>query len=305
MSAAERRDGFDVRTIRSPDGAARASFLPELGGIGFSLVLATRAGPRELLFTHDFLWDRAAERTRGGWPLLFPICGRLERDGEADAYLFAGERRRLPIHGFSLRVPWEVVGEAGADRLTLRLRESARTLDRYPFPFDVTLDYRIGASSLTCVQTVANRGDAPMPYYAGFHPYFLTPPPGAGKDEVRVDLRAEERWLYNARLTDVVGRAPATPFPAGIGAPGVNESLHRVAPDSVSSLTFPDGPVLRLRVSGEAPYPFVQLYTMPDKPFFCVEPWMSHPNALNTCGAARLLPPGASERAVAEVWVEG
>ena len=37
---------------------------------------------------------------------------------------------------------------------------------------------------------------------------------------------------------------------------------------------------------------------MADQPFFCVEPWMGHPNAMNTVAGVHWLAPGGSVRGV-------
>ena len=50
-------------------------------------------------------------------------------------------------------------------------------------------------------------------------------------------------------------------------------------------------------------FPYVQLYTMTEKPFFCVEPWMAAPNSLNTAKGCRWLEPGAVEHGVLRLWV--
>ena len=81
----------------------------------------------------------------------------------------------------------------------------------------------------------------------------------------------------------------------------VDETLNAVADRHQARLDFPDGLRLGLEVSeASAPrlFPFVQLYTMPDQPFFCIEPWMAAPNTLNAVSGARLLGPGAADRAV-------
>ena len=46
---------------------------------------------------------------------------------------------------------------------------------------------------------------------------------------------------------------------------------------------------------------YLQFYTMADKPFFCIEPWMGHPNALNALTGAHWLAPGEVTHGVFEV----
>lgn len=305
MAERTNQHGYEVWTIESPDGSTRASFIPEKGGIGSSIVMPGREGPRELLFLHDFFWDRQTERIPGGWPFLFPICGRLERGGQAGTYLYDGHLYCLPSHGFGPRTPW-TVAESTADSLTLKLADSEATRAAYPFRFEVTLKYRVAQCVLICEQTYTNRGEVPMPYYAGFHPYLLTPPPGGGKEKVLLDFAPARTFAYNERLTDLARETAVPQVPAPVVHPTVNERLTRVAAHKDVRLMMPDGLTVHLAAAGvedDDLFPYVQLYTMPDKPFFCIEPWMAFPNALNTVSGSRWLRRGQSEHGILRLWV--
>ena len=301
MTNQSTQNGQTVHTIYASDVLTRASFVPAFGGIGSSITMPDRGTARELLYHHDFFWDEPYTKTRGGWPFLFPICGRLERDGAEGVYLYEGRLHQLPIHGFSLRVPWRVTGVPAPDALTMELVDSEATREAYPFAFRVALTYRVRPGVLSGELRVENRGERPMPYYAGFHPFFRTPAPGAGKEQTRVELGARRQWLYNAKLTDIRGQGEPPVFPAAASDPAVGETLNEVAAANATRLRYPDGFHLNLEVtetSVPAMFPFVQLYTMPERPFFCIEPWMGHPNALNAVTGVRWLAPGAKDRAV-------
>ena len=293
----EVRNGYEVVSIISSDGGTRASFVPEKGGAGSSLVIAGR----ELLFLHDCFWDRQTENIPGGWPFLFPICGRLERDGRAGEYLHEGRTYRMPIHGFGPRVPWSVVESGRDDTLILRLEDTDATRAMYPFRFEVVLTYRAERNALVCEQSYVNRGDVPMPYHAGFHPYFLTPAPGAGKESVALGYRPVRAFRYNERFTGLAEEVPPPPVPVTAHAAAVLEQrLTEVGADRGMRIVMPDG--FEIRMEAEL-FPYIQLYTMPDKPFLCVEPWMGVPNALNTVAGARWLKPGQVERGMLRVWI--
>lgn len=288
--------GVEVVEIATPDGKTRASFIPAWGGIGSSLVLPFHGEPVETLYQRDFFWDQETERTRGGLPFLFPICGRLERDGEPEVYLVGGRRYRLPIHGFSLRVPWTVTAAEG-DRVSLMLRDSAATREAFPFAFELRLTWIVEPGRLVGEQSMSNTGEQALPFYAGFHPFFRTPPPGAGKEDVRITLTSLRRLRYNDRLTDVIGDAPPLTFPRPATDGLLNESLHEVEPGAPARMVVPGGRQLTMTATGDARsggFPFIQCFTVPDEPFFCIEPWMSHPNGLNTIGGACMLEPGAT-----------
>jgi galactose mutarotase-like enzyme len=298
--------GFEVWTIVSPEGKTRASFVPEKGGIGSSLIMTGPQGPRELLYQHDFFWEPGpVERIPGGWPYLFPVCGRLERGGTLGPYLYDGKIYKLPSHGFGPRLPWKAQRENESE-LVLSLSDTPATREVFPFSFEVELRYRAEDEAFICEQTYRNTGRQPLPYYGGFHPYFATPAPGQGKEHVLLDYRPVRRLVYNEHLSDVIGEDKIPQTPVSISEPNINELLTKVGSDKETRLIYPDGMTLHMSAEGvEDPdlFPYIQLYTMPEKPFFCVEPWMGCPNAMNTVSGARWLMPGQEEKGLLKLWL--
>ena len=163
--------GFETYTIVSPDGSTQATFVPERGGVGTSFVMPGHQGPRELLFHYKHLWDRNSKEFPGGWPFCFPVCGRLERQGQLNAYYYDGHVYELPIHGFAAHKIWEV-SEAGKHHLLLVLKDDEQTRSVYPFHFTVELHYEIAHRRLFCRQTYTNHGDQPCLIMQGFIPTF-------------------------------------------------------------------------------------------------------------------------------------
>ena len=293
-------NGIRLFSLVSTDGRTRADIVPELGGIVSSLLLPGPDGkPRECLFRYPWFWDPRTPELRGGIPPLFPVCGRLLKNGVRGLYHVGARPFVLPIHGFSMRLPWEVVDAGRPDALRLRLADSEPTRAMYPFAFELELDYVATPEGLSCGLTVRNRGDEPMPHYAGFHPYFATPPPGAGKERTLFAAQPRARHLYNAAKTEVVGAAPIPVFPMRVADVDVNELLLEVAAPGVTRLIAPDG--FEIRQTASDLFRYRQFYTLPDEPFFCDEPWMAPPGSLNRPGAARVLPPGQSESGT--IWI--
>jgi galactose mutarotase-like enzyme len=108
---ARNQHGRQVFAVESADGRVRAEIVPEFGGIVSALRLPGPDGqPRECLYRHAWFWDAAppAELTRGGIPVLFPVCGRLLQEDRPGLYRVDGQAYVLPIHGFAMRQPWEV-----------------------------------------------------------------------------------------------------------------------------------------------------------------------------------------------------
>jgi galactose mutarotase-like enzyme len=267
--------------------------------------MPTQHGPREMLFQHDFFWEKEWNHFPGGWPFLFPICGRITRNGTKSVYLYDGKQYTLDIHGFGWKSAWEVLDTA-QDSLTLCLKANEQTLQVYPFSFEVQLHYQVTHKNVSCYQTYTNHGNTKMPYYAGFHPYLSMPAPGKDKDAVQLDYQPTRRFQYNETLTDIIGEQPLFKLPSSISNPDILEQLTFLDQNKEVQLTFPDGLGIHIDATGSEDkdlFSYLQLYTIKDKPFFCAEHWMAFPNALNTVSGVRWLEPGQTESGCYKLWI--
>ena len=237
-------------------------------------------------------------------------------------YLYDGKQYPLKIHGFSWFEKW-TVENITENSIEVVLRDNENTLACYPFHFEIKLKFTVFNGKFECHQIYKNTGrepraqatgivreatyrEKPMPYYAGFHPYFLTPKMGFGKEKVVLHFHPVRRLKYNETLTDIIGEQPVFKTPVNITNPEINEQLSMLGEDKVATLTFPNGDVLKTNARGiQDPdiFSYSQLYTIPEKPFFCVERWMSFPNALNTVSGVRWLNPSESEEALFQVSI--
>jgi len=288
-------------TITADNQKSRMTFAPEKGGLATSLVLCDANNTlQELLYVpEDFDLDSYTDIGLG-WPFCFPICARISRDGHYGKYLYDGQLYELPIHGFANTQTWQVLNH-NSDTITLSMKHTEATLAVYPFEFQVILSYQISDNTLMCEQTYINHGHKPMPYAAGFHPYFLIDTQHYPKKDVMIDFQGKQGLVYNDDLTDIIGSHPAYNTPIAIDDPQVNESLTVLGDSKTTTLTFPDGRYINMTVIGrDNPDLFnhLQLYHIPNEPFFCVEPWTSFPNAINTVDGMAWLSPGQQEHAV-------
>ena len=284
-------------TIKS-NNISKAVFAPELGAICSSLVFNNR----ELLFRHDFFWDKNSKKTRGGIPFLFPICGRLFRNQSANTYLYNEKMYQMPVHGFADKLSWNVLPQNIDSEISFALTSTNETFELYPFNFNIVLTYKITDDALTAIAEFENTGDNPMPFYAGFHPYFLTPL--SEKNDVLFNANPDYSIKYNESFTDIVGEIPSPKLPAKLTALSLKDLLMRVKKQKDAQIIFPDNFVVNISTSGsEIDFPYIQLYTMENQPFFCVEPWMGAPNTLNSVSGVKWLSPGKKETAKMKICV--
>jgi len=274
-----------TETIKSKNGSS-AEFAPELGAICSSLIFNNR----ELLFQHDFFWDKNSKKTRGGIPFLFPICGRLERDGKLGTYLYGEKLYEMSAHGFADKMPWKVFEQKNDSEIAFELTHTEDTIVQFPFKFRILLNYKITDNSLTATVTFENTGEKAMPFYAGFHPYFFTKL--EQKKNILFSASPTHSIQYNEKCNDVIGTKTAPDLPLPVTSPALKDLLMRTGNQKAARIIFPDNFKINISTSHhEIDFPYIQLYTLKDEPFFCVEPWMGAPNTLNSVTGSKWLKP--------------
>lgn len=258
----------------------RATFVPGRGGIlsGFWV----KDVPLLYMDT-DTLHD-PDKNIRGGNPVLFPVCGPLE-DGK---YKTADGREFLmKQHGLARDIPWEVTNVICAGdgaEITLTLNGNTKSRESYPFDFRLVFTYVIKDSFITIKQRYCNDSTEEMPFYAGFHPYFYAP----GAKACFVWISSETcRNLKTGEEVEFDGKSDLNALPeTNLVFSGLSE--NRVWFDRT------DG--YRVMVNYDKSFKFVVLWTLKDREFLCLEPWMGINYDMNR-NRARIINPGEELKA--------
>lgn len=115
------------------------------------------ANGREYLWQGDTqFWGRRA-------PILFPIVGKVADD----KLRINGREYTMKQHGFARDT--EFAERDGKYVLTENGRE------KYPYAYELAVNYKVDGNTLTCNWQVTNRGDETMYFQIGAHPAFLLP----------------------------------------------------------------------------------------------------------------------------------
>jgi galactose mutarotase-like enzyme len=281
FTARPRTDTLESLELRDEDGKSLLVLAPSRGGMATRLAL----GGRHALFLDEATLRDPSKNVRGGNPVLFPQPGKLAND----AYAWGEGRGSLKQHGFARNQPWEVAGTDtdGAAKATLRLLASDATRAAYPWEFSAEYTYILRGAVLRIEQRFTNTGDTPMPFGAGFHPYFhLKQSEKAG---ARVGTTA-------TRAFDNVTKQHGPLKKIDLAQAEVDLHLedHGAAP---CTLTWASGAIA---VRGSSEYTHWVIWTLEGKDFVCVEPWTCPGDALNT--GDRLIVLGPSESRT--LWVE-
>ena len=112
---------FDART----DNLIR--IVPERGG----LITEWKFQGKEVLYFDLERFLQKEKSVRGGIPILFPICGNVK-----DGLLKFGIREfNMHQHGFARDSSWELTPLDDQSGVILKLKDSQKTLNSYPFQF--------------------------------------------------------------------------------------------------------------------------------------------------------------------------
>lgn len=251
----------------------------------------------------DLLWHGDARSWPQSAPILFPIVGRL-RHGRLR---IGSDVFSMGVHGFARSKPFTVVARA-ADHVRLTLTPDAETMAAYPFPFALTVDYRLTERTLSAEFTVDNPGDRPLPYALGFHPGFRWPFAGGKPEQYSVVFEQEEiaevpvitaDGLISRERRSVPLTRRSLPLSLDLMA---NEALCFLHARSRSvRFVAPDGSAIDVATEG---FPHIALWSRPPAPFLCIESWTGHADPddfegdITSKPSMRYLAPGARARHV-------
>ena len=118
----------------------------------------------------EFLWQGDPAYWAGHAYIMFPICGRLT-DGK---YTYKGREYSMNLHGFARKTQYELYARSD-DMLAFRLIQSEKSLECYPFEFELIITYRLKGSSVSIEYTVHNPGSKELIFSVGGHPGFNVP----------------------------------------------------------------------------------------------------------------------------------
>lgn len=238
-------------------------------------------GGREVLYLDEATLLDPTKNVRGGIPVLFPSPGKLE----GDTWTRAGTAGVLGQHGFARNAAWTVVSQE-PDVVTLRIASTDATRTVWPWDFVATFRYALRGSSLRIDQRFENRSTQPMPFGAGFHPYFAV----TNKAGAALPTHATKAFdNVTKTVIDLAG-------PIDLTAKEVD--LHLVDHDAAEAILVLEDARSAVRASPE--FRRWVIWTVAGKDFVCVEPWTSPGNALNTGEDLLVLDPGQTR----DLWTE-
>lgn len=273
----------------------------------WSLALAG-ARRRQVIYWPDHVSpDTELAKVRGGNPVLFPFSGRSFHHGVADHWKSPDRSiRSMPRHGFARGSPFELVA-ISENGFRARLIITPEAEQCYPFEYDFYLEYVFEELSLQVALELHNEGRAPIPWSPGHHFYFTLPwHDNAKRENYELNLPARKSFYQGPDGKLVPGEPLLARDLPNLADPRLNDCIHTNLRLSELDIGPRGGEeFVRLRFL-ETPVPLAQCavvtWTESDEsPFYCVEPWMGPPNAVEHGRGLYWVAPGETCRFVVEV----
>lgn len=258
---------------------------------------------RDVIHWPEDIKEDAFHSVSGGIPILFPFAGKSYLEGKPDYWkLPDGSHRKMPMHGFANRAEFAVrsIDQSGFEVEMLQTEEMKSF---YPFDYNFTVIYHFLDLTLQISLVLENESREPIPWSAGLHPYFQVPwrkglsmkdhklsieakkvfQYKEGGMMVPKDLKTSEQNLNDEMLVNNIFYELSKPK-AEISLLNGEENI---------SISEVGGPVTGTRLT------FVS-WTKPNSLFYCIEPWMSPPNATEN-KTTRMVAPGARDEFTIEI----
>lgn len=194
--------GQRVVTLADDAVGTEAVLVPALGFACVAFRVKTASGSWPVLAEPPDAESLAVRTSRYGIPIMYPWPNRI-RDGK---FTFEGKAYEVPlapngphaIHGVTRARPWTVT-QAATDENGAFCRASivigTDPDDVWPFPSQISIEYRLNGRALAVVAEAANLGEAAMPMGFGTHPWFGMPL-GEGGSKETLEVRAPARAFW-------------------------------------------------------------------------------------------------------------
>lgn len=122
---------------------------------------------RRVASPFEYLWQGDAEYWDYRAPILFPIVGRVWNN----TFYVDGKAYEMSQHGFAREMEFEKIVDE--DRhMAFRYRSDAAMQEKWPFDFELRIDYTLLRNVLTVGWSVTNFSAKAMPFMIGAHPGF-------------------------------------------------------------------------------------------------------------------------------------
>ena len=231
----------------------------------------------------EYIWQGDSKYWARHSPILFPIVGRLKDD----SYIYKNQKFSMTQHGFARDKEFEVF-EQKDDFIEFRLCSDEKTLEIYPFSFELYLSYKLEKNSLIVSYKVVNKSDDKMLFSIGAHPAFNWT---LNENEQKEDYFLEFENIKNTKryfLNELGLVYNSIDLEIKDNKIALNEELFKndalVFNDkNIKSVTLKNSNNENFVKVDFNNFPYLGIWSKPTgAPFICIEPWLGMADEIGT-----------------------
>ena len=257
------------------------NFSPNRGGIITNWLLNNS----EILYFDKERFLDKNKSIRGGIPILFPICGNLEKNS-----LFGENFLDLMQHGFARDQVWNHEINKLTNTLCLVLKDNEITRKYYPFNFELRIELRVSIDTLIFNIEISNKSDTKMPFNFGLHPYFNI------SDFKNIRFIDYAKSCLNQKNNNLVK----------------TENLLKHSSQGIDFLMYSSGKTSfidyglkrKITLINPSPFDISVIWTDPPRKMLCMEPWTSPRNSLESGLRKIEIMPNSSQKLFTSISIE-
>lgn len=282
--------GFDIVTLHDESSQTTVEIIPGCGALlhGFTVqhkgaavnVISSYASKQEF---EEFFEAKGFKSAK-----LSPFVCRLKNG----SYQYGQQEYRIQkfymgdhaIHGLIYDKTFTVLSQQSDEqKASVEMLYEYRGEDPgYPFQYDCKVMYSLAAdNNLTITTTIINKDAGMIPVADGWHPYFSL---GKKIDECQLEFQSKEMLEFDAGLIPTTKLIPYQEFGSlkAIGDTFFDNCFTANFAECQPMLVFRDpASKLQLQISPEKSYPYLQIYTPPDRQSIAFENLSAAPDAFN------------------------
>ncbi len=256
-------------------------FSPERGGL---ITHWTSNNHKILYFDEKRFFDKT-KSIRGGIPILFPICGDLEKK-----FLFGNNHLNLMQHGFARNLSWNYQLNKKKNSLSLFLSDNEETRRYYPYLFELKIDYVLNSESLIINIEIFNKSKFKMPINFGLHPYFNI------SDFQNIQFFGYPKNCQNQKNNTL----EETNKVLKNLSKGIDILMYTQGKTSFKDFGFKR----KITLIHPSPFDICVIWSDPPRKMLCMEPWTSPRNSLESGIRKINIPPNATQKLLASIKID-
>lgn len=225
----------------------------------------------EKMHDGESFWNRHA-------PVLFPIVGKL-KDGKT---IIEGKEYFMGQHGFARDMEFEVLGEN-----SYLLKSSEESLKMFPYEFEFYISYEVNENEVITKYKVINKDNKQMIFGLGGHPAFNCEY-SSGKYRLEFEDIEDEIEVY--QLEDGLVKENPEKTSKFIKENRIFLDKDIFKNDAIifknikSRKVYLKTEIKTILAFEFKDFPYLGIWSKPDAPFVCIEPWFNTADRINSNG---------------------